>query len=57
DVWLQDDGGITAETIEPCAEAGADVFGAGSAVYAADDPAAAVQRLRHAAERARGERA
>ena len=42
DVWLQVDGGVSAETIERCAEAGADVFVAGSAVYGADDPAAAV---------------
>ena len=52
DVWLQVDGGVSAETIERCAEAGADVFVAGSAVYGADDPAAAVQALRAAAERA-----
>jgi ribulose-phosphate 3-epimerase len=52
DVWLQVDGGVSAETIERCAEAGADVFVAGSAVYGADDPAAAVTALRAAAERA-----
>ncbi|GLW12142.1 ribulose-phosphate 3-epimerase [Microtetraspora sp. NBRC 13810] len=51
-VWLQVDGGVSAETIERCAEAGADVFVAGSAVYGADDPAAAVQNLRDLAERA-----
>ena len=33
DVWLQVDGGITVETIEIAAEAGADTFVAGSAVY------------------------
>ncbi|MCU1588762.1 MAG: ribulose-phosphate 3-epimerase [Frankiales bacterium] len=53
DLWLQVDGGVTAETIERCAEAGADNFVAGSAVYGADDPAAAVAALRAAAERAR----
>jgi ribulose-phosphate 3-epimerase len=53
-VWLQVDGGVTAETIERCAEAGADVFVAGSAVYGADDPAEAVRRLRAQAETARG---
>ncbi len=37
---------MSAETIERCAEAGADVFVAGSAVYGADDPAAAVRALR-----------
>ncbi|GLW63095.1 ribulose-phosphate 3-epimerase [Actinomadura rubrobrunea] len=51
-VWLQVDGGVSAETIERCAEAGADVFVAGSAVYGADDPAEAVRRLRAQAERA-----
>lgn len=53
-LWLQVDGGVSAETIERCAEAGADVFVAGSAVYGADDPAAAVRGLRAAAERAAG---
>jgi ribulose-phosphate 3-epimerase len=52
DVWLQVDGGVSAETIERCAEAGADNFVAGSAVYGADDPGAAVTALRRAAERA-----
>ena len=51
DVWLQVDGGITEETIERCAEAGADVFVAGNAVYGADDPAAAVEALRARAQR------
>jgi len=50
DVWLQVDGGVSAETIERCAEAGADVFVAGSAVYGKDDPAAAVQALRAQAD-------
>ncbi len=54
DVWLQVDGGVSAETIERCAEAGADVFVAGNAVYGAADPAAAVESLRAAARRARG---
>ncbi len=51
-VWLQVDGGVSAATIERCAEAGADVFVAGSAVYHASDPAAAVRGLRAQAERA-----
>lgn len=50
-VWLQVDGGIGTETIERCAEAGADVFVAGSAVYGSDDPAAVVRALRAQAER------
>jgi ribulose-phosphate 3-epimerase len=51
-LWLQVDGGVSAETIERCAEAGADVFVAGSAVYGAEDPAAAVEALRAQAEAA-----
>ena len=50
-LWLQVDGGVSLETIERCAEAGADVFVAGSAVYGAEDPAAAVRALRERAER------
>ena len=46
DIWLQVDGGVSLETIERCAEAGADVFVAGSAVYSADDPDAMVAALR-----------
>ncbi|PRH79028.1 ribulose-phosphate 3-epimerase [Streptomyces solincola] len=49
DVWVQVDGGVSASTIERCAEAGADVFVAGSAVYGAEDPAAAVRGLREQA--------
>jgi ribulose-phosphate 3-epimerase len=51
-VWLQVDGGVSEETIGRCAEAGADVFVAGSAVYEAPDPAAAVRSLRALAQRA-----
>jgi ribulose-phosphate 3-epimerase len=50
--WLQDDGGVSLETIERCAEAGADVFVAGSAVYTADDPDQMVAQLRATAEAA-----
>ncbi len=52
DVWLQVDGGVSPDTIERAADAGADVFVAGSAVYAAEDPAAMVQQLRAQAEHA-----
>ncbi len=48
-VWLQVDGGIALGTVEQCAEAGADVFVAGSSVFGASDPAAAVEGLRAAA--------
>jgi ribulose-phosphate 3-epimerase len=54
-VWLQVDGGVSEETIGRCAEAGADIFVAGSAVYSADDPAAAVRSLRSLAQRAAGQ--
>jgi ribulose-phosphate 3-epimerase len=52
DIWVQVDGGIDARTIEIAAEAGADVFVAGSAVYRAEDPAEMVARLRALAEAA-----
>jgi ribulose-phosphate 3-epimerase len=51
-VWLQVDGGVDEDTIGRCAEAGADVFVAGSAVYGRDDPAAAVTALLEAARAA-----
>nr|WP_187360995.1 ribulose-phosphate 3-epimerase [Phytoactinopolyspora mesophila] len=49
DIWIQVDGGVSKDTIERCADAGADVFVAGSAVYGADDAAAAVDELRELA--------
>ncbi|MED6046118.1 ribulose-phosphate 3-epimerase [Rothia kristinae] len=45
-VALQVDGGISEATIARAAEAGADVFVAGSAVYGAEDPGAAIAALR-----------
>jgi ribulose-phosphate 3-epimerase len=48
-VWLQVDGGVTEETIVRCAEAGADMFVAGSAVFGHADPAGRVRALRAAA--------
>jgi ribulose-phosphate 3-epimerase len=51
-VWLQVDGGVDHETIGRCAEAGADVFVAGSAVFGMNDRAAAVTDLRAMAVRA-----
>lgn len=47
-VAIQVDGGITEETIVRAAEAGASVFVAGSSVYGAADPAAAIAALRRA---------
>ena len=52
EVWLQVDGGVSVETIERCADAGADVFVAGSAVYSAEDPDAMVAELRELATKA-----
>jgi ribulose-phosphate 3-epimerase len=54
-VLVEIDGGINADTIEAAAEAGVDCFVAGSAVYSADDPAAAVAALRGQAAAARHE--
>lgn len=48
-IVVEIDGGINADTIEQAAEAGVDCFVAGSAVYSAADPAAAVQSLRRQA--------
>ena len=50
EMWLQVDGGVSLETIERCAEAGADVFVAGSAVFRADDPNDMIEKLRASAE-------
>jgi ribulose-phosphate 3-epimerase len=54
DLWIEIDGGVAADTIERCAEAGADVFVAGSAVYAADNPNAMIEQLRGLAEQSAG---
>ncbi|MCZ4498189.1 MAG: ribulose-phosphate 3-epimerase [Marmoricola sp.] len=52
EVWLQVDGGVSLDTIERCAEAGADVFVAGSAVFSAAEPDAMVRNLKEAAQKA-----
>jgi ribulose-phosphate 3-epimerase len=52
ELWLQVDGGISADTIERCADAGADVFVAGSSVFGSDEPDAVVKALREKAESA-----
>ncbi|RLP11560.1 ribulose-phosphate 3-epimerase [Propionibacterium australiense] len=49
DIWIQVDGGVSVETIGRCAEAGADVFVAGTAVFRADDPDQMVRQLREQA--------
>jgi ribulose-phosphate 3-epimerase len=48
-IVVEIDGGINADTIEAAAEAGVDCFVAGSAVFGADDPSAAVESLRRQA--------
>jgi len=46
---IEVDGGISEDTIAAAAEAGADAFVAGTAVYGAKDPATAVRKLRERA--------
>jgi ribulose-phosphate 3-epimerase len=50
EIRIEVDGGIAEDTIAAAAEAGADAFVAGTAVYGADDPAEAVRKLRRLAE-------
>ena len=45
-IAVQIDGGVSRETIERAADAGADTFVAGSSVYSAEDPDAAIAELR-----------
>lgn len=52
---IEVDGGIAADTIEAAARAGADAFVAGTAVFGAADPAAAVTGLRRLAQRGAAE--
>ena len=47
--WIQVDGGVDTLTIELAAEAGADTFVAGSAVYGTDNPSFAIENLRRIA--------
>ncbi|GAA1282732.1 MULTISPECIES: ribulose-phosphate 3-epimerase [Brachybacterium] len=51
EVSIQVDGGVSRETIERCAEAGANVFVAGSAIYRAQDAADEISALRELAGR------
>lgn len=52
EVWLQADGGVTQENVERVVGAGADMIVAGSAVFGANDPGAAVDIIR---QRAKGD--
>jgi len=49
EMWIQVDGGVDTHTIELAAEAGADTFVAGSAVFGTDNPSLAVENLRRIA--------
>lgn len=49
---IEIDGGINAETIVPCAKAGATIFVAGSAIYSKEDRTAALQEILAAGEAA-----
>ncbi|MBI2169472.1 MAG: ribulose-phosphate 3-epimerase [Actinobacteria bacterium] len=48
-VEIEIDGGISADTAAAAAEAGADIFVAGSAIFHADDPLASARRIREQA--------
>ncbi|MCS1380790.1 ribulose-phosphate 3-epimerase [Lysinibacillus sphaericus] len=52
EVAIEIDGGINAETIVPCAKAGATIFVAGSAIYSKEDRTAALQEILAAGEAA-----
>jgi ribulose-phosphate 3-epimerase len=49
DVAIQVDGGVNADTVVECAEAGATWFVAGSAIFGSDDPAAMFREISRAA--------
>jgi ribulose-phosphate 3-epimerase len=53
-VALQVDGGVNAATLPRCLEAGADVFVVGTAIFGADDPAAAAKAFRALLDREGG---
>ena len=53
DTWLQVDGGVTLETILKAAEAGADTFVAGSAVFRSPEPAAMIVEMKNLLNRGR----
>ena len=52
DTHIQVDGGVSPKTAHIVADAGADVLVAGSAVYGAEDPAAAIESIREKAQAA-----
>lgn len=46
DIDIQVDGGVSLKTVEACAEAGANVLVAGSAIFGSDDPQKTILELR-----------
>src|SRR5690606_14223117 len=46
-IEIEVDGGVNEETVKLCAEAGADVFVAGSAIFNKEDRKAALQSIRN----------
>jgi ribulose-phosphate 3-epimerase len=52
DIWLEIDGGVKADNIGRIAEAGADTFVAGSAIFGEKDRAGAMARMRQALKQA-----
>jgi ribulose-phosphate 3-epimerase len=53
DIWLEVDGGINEDNIAEVAEAGADTFVAGSAIFKTPDYAATIDRMRAKLRQAR----
>ncbi|QBP41502.1 ribulose-phosphate 3-epimerase [Paenisporosarcina antarctica] len=51
-IEIEIDGGINEDTIIPCAQAGATIFVAGSAIYSKEDRSKALQDIQEAGERA-----
>lgn len=51
-IEIEIDGGINADTIVPCAQAGATIFVAGSAIYNQENRTKALQDIKEAGERA-----
>lgn len=51
DLDIQVDGGVSGKTVAVCAESGANVLVAGSAIFGAADPAEAIRNLRETAEK------
>lgn len=56
EVGIEIDGGISPKTISKVAEAGANIFVAGSAVYGSDDYSAVIAEMRRLAEEGRAQR-